>query len=84
MPVILSYAGGRDQEITVQSQPRQIVCKTLSQKTYHTHTQTKMAGGVAQCIDAEFKLQYCKKQNSYNAELVYLLVSDYNVGLHLP
>jgi hypothetical protein len=27
-----SYSGGRNQEITVQSQPGQIVCKTVSQK----------------------------------------------------
>jgi hypothetical protein len=66
-----SYAGGRDQEIRVQSQPRQIVCKTLFQKIYHTHTQIKMAGGMAQCVDAEFKLQYCEKKSSYNAGLIY-------------
>jgi hypothetical protein len=42
----------------VQSQPGQIVHKTLSQK-YPTQ---KSAGGVAQGVGLEFKLQYCKKK----------------------
>jgi hypothetical protein len=44
--------------ITVQSQPGQIVCKTLSQKTHHN----KRAGRVAQSIAPEFKPLYCKKK----------------------
>jgi hypothetical protein len=39
-----SYSGGRDQEDQVWSQPRKVVCKTLSQKK---PTQ-KMAGGAPQ------------------------------------
>jgi hypothetical protein len=44
--------------ITVQSQPRQIVHETLSQKTLHKNR----AGGVAQDESPEFKPQYCKKK----------------------
>jgi hypothetical protein len=50
-----SYSGGRDQEDRGSSQPRQIVQKTLSQKSL------KRAGGEAQGIGHEFKLQYCKE-----------------------
>jgi hypothetical protein len=42
--------------ISVQSQPVQIVCKTLSRKTHHK----KRADGVAQGVGPEFKLQYQK------------------------
>jgi glutamine amidotransferase-like uncharacterized protein len=45
--------------IEIQSQPRQIVHKTLSRKTLHK----KRTGGVAQGVGPEFKPQYCKKQN---------------------
>jgi hypothetical protein len=45
--------------ITIQNQPRQIVCETLSQKKL---TQ-KRAGGMAQGVGPEFKPQYCKKKN---------------------
>jgi hypothetical protein len=46
----------------VQSQPRQIVCKTLSQK----HPITKnWAGGVAPSEGPESKLQYYKKKVSF-------------------
>jgi hypothetical protein len=41
----------------VQSQPGQIVLKTVSQK----HPTKKRAGGMAQGEDPEFKPQYCKK-----------------------
>jgi hypothetical protein len=44
--------------IVVRSQPRQIVCKTLSQK-YPTH---KRASGVTQGVWPEFKPQYWKKK----------------------
>jgi hypothetical protein len=43
----------------VQSQPRQIVCETLSQKK---NPLDKRAGRVAQGIGPEFKPQYCKKK----------------------
>jgi hypothetical protein len=51
-----SYSGGRVaiRRITVQSQPRQIVHKTLSQK----HPSQKKAGGVAQGVNPEFNPQY--------------------------
>jgi hypothetical protein len=42
----------------VQSQPAQIVCKTLSRKTPHKNR----AGGVAQGEGPEFKHQYRKKK----------------------
>jgi hypothetical protein len=49
-----SYSGAEIRRIEVQSQPRQTVRKTLSQKkTYHTHT--KRAGGVARGAEPEFK-----------------------------
>jgi hypothetical protein len=44
----------------VQNQPRQIVCKTLSQETLHKNR----AGGMAQGEGPEFKPQYCKKKKS--------------------
>jgi hypothetical protein len=42
----------------VQSQPRKIVSKTLSQKTFLKNR----AGGVAQSQGPEFKPQHCKKK----------------------
>jgi hypothetical protein len=56
MPVILATQEAEIRRIMVQSQPRQIVCKTLSQK----NPIQKRAGGVAQGVDLEFKLQYHK------------------------
>jgi hypothetical protein len=35
LPIILATQRAENRRITVQSQPRQIVCKTLSQKTLH-------------------------------------------------
>jgi hypothetical protein len=43
----------------VRSQPRQIVCKTLSQKNPIIH---KKADGVAHGVGPEFKLRYSKKK----------------------
>jgi hypothetical protein len=51
-----SYSGGRDQEDCGSKQPRQIVCKTLSQK----NSSQKRAGRVAQGEGPEFKPQYYK------------------------
>jgi hypothetical protein len=59
MPVILATQEAEIRNIIVRSQPRKIVCKTLSQKTHHK----KRAGGVAQGVSPEFKLQYHKKTN---------------------
>jgi hypothetical protein len=48
----------------VQSQPRQIVCETLSQK----NPSQKMAGGEAQGVGPEFKPQYSKNKNNKNTQ----------------
>jgi hypothetical protein len=44
--------------LSVRSQPRQIVRKTLSRKTLHE----KRAGGVPQGVGLEFKPQYRKEK----------------------
>jgi hypothetical protein len=49
----------------VQSQPRQIVRKTLSQKTLHKNR----AGGVAQSEGPEFNPQYWKTNKQTNKQL---------------
>jgi hypothetical protein len=46
----------------VRSQPRQIVCKTLSQKNPIIH---KKADGVAHGVGPEFKLRYSKKKKKF-------------------
>jgi hypothetical protein len=65
MPIILATQEAEIRRIMVRSQPRQIVCKTLSQKSPHkhkTHKHKKGPGGVAQGIVPEFKPLYCKKK----------------------
>jgi hypothetical protein len=62
MPVILAIQEAEIRRITVQSQPRQIVCETLSQKHPSYMHQKKKTGGVAQGVGPEFKPQYCKKK----------------------
>jgi hypothetical protein len=57
MPIILATQEAEIRRITVQSQPRQIICETLSQKPI-----TKRNGGVAQGVGPEFKPQYSKKK----------------------
>jgi hypothetical protein len=59
--VILATQEAEIRRITVQSQPRQKVCETVSQ-----NPSQKRAGGVVQGISLEFKLQYCKKKNKKN------------------
>jgi ribosomal protein S20 len=54
MPVILATQEAEINRITVQSQPRQIVQKTLSRKILHKNR----AGRVAQGEGPEFKPQY--------------------------
>jgi hypothetical protein len=54
-PVILATQEAEIRRAAVQNQPRQIVCKTLSPKTLHTHTHTNRACGVAQGEGPEFK-----------------------------
>jgi hypothetical protein len=57
-PVILATQEAEIRRIVVQSQPRQIIHETLSQKN---PSQKKRAGGVAQGVLFEFKPQYHKK-----------------------
>jgi hypothetical protein len=57
MPVILATQEEEIQRIMVQSQPRQIVCETLSWKIFHKNK----AGGVAQNEGPEFKPSTAKK-----------------------
>jgi hypothetical protein len=56
MPIILATQEAEIRRIGVRSQPRQIICKTLSQKS----PSQKRAGGVAQCVGPEFKTQCYK------------------------
>jgi hypothetical protein len=58
MPVILATQEAEIRRIMVQSQPGQIVHKTLSRKTLHKNR----AGGVAEGEGPEFKPQYFKKR----------------------
>jgi hypothetical protein len=50
-PIILATQEAEVRRISVQSQLRQIVHKTLSQKTHHKNR----AGGMAQDVSPEFK-----------------------------
>jgi hypothetical protein len=52
------HLGGRGQDVTIQSQPRQIAQGTLSQKK----TSQKRDGGVAQGVGSESKPQYRPKE----------------------
>jgi hypothetical protein len=56
-----SYSGGRDQEDQVWSQPRKVVCKTLSQKK----TNTKNGWWSASGVGPEFKPQYPHPQKTF-------------------
>jgi hypothetical protein len=53
--VILATQEAEIRKITVQSQPRQIVCKALSREKKKSQ---KKAGGVAPGVGPEFKLQF--------------------------
>jgi hypothetical protein len=55
-PVILATQEAEIRRMAVQSQPREIVCETLSHKT----PSKKRAGGVNQVVGPEFKPQYQK------------------------
>jgi hypothetical protein len=57
-PVILATQEAELRRIEVQSQPGQIVHKTLSRKTLHKNR----AGGMAQGEGPEFKPKYCKEK----------------------
>jgi hypothetical protein len=54
-PVILATQEEELRRMAVQSQPKQIVCETLSQKKKKNHK--KRAGGVAHSVGPEFKSQ---------------------------
>jgi hypothetical protein len=54
MPVILATQEAAIRRIVVQSQPRKILCETLS----HKNTSQKRTGGVAQGVVPELKPQY--------------------------
>jgi hypothetical protein len=53
IPIILATQGAEIRRISVQSQPRQIVCETLSQK----NPSQKRVGGVVRGVGPEFKPQ---------------------------
>jgi hypothetical protein len=55
MPTILATQVAEIRRIAVRSQPRQIVCKTLS---YLEKKSQKRAGGVVEGVGPEFKPQY--------------------------
>jgi hypothetical protein len=62
--------------IVVQSQPQQIVCKTLSQKTLHK----KRAGGVTQGEGPEFKPQYHKEKKIHRPGVVVRVYNPSYLG----
>jgi hypothetical protein len=68
--VILTTQEAEIRRTEVQSQPRQIVHKTLSSKTHHK----KRAGGVAQGVGPKFKPQYCTytRKNKNKTKKMYL------------
>jgi hypothetical protein len=57
MPVFLATQDAEIRSIMVQSQPREILCETLSQKKSQ-----KKAGGLAQGVGPEFKPQLHQKK----------------------
>jgi hypothetical protein len=59
MPVILATQA-EIRRLSVQSQPRKIVCETQSRKTLHKNR----ADGMAQGEDTEFKPQHRKKKRT--------------------
>jgi hypothetical protein len=56
-PLIIDTQEAQIRRITVQSQPHELVCEIPSQK----NSSQKMASGVAQGVDPEFKPQNGKK-----------------------
>jgi hypothetical protein len=72
-PVIPATQEAEIRKIVVQSQPGQIVHKTLSQKT----PSPKRTGGVAQGIGPEFKSQYC---TPYTQTCVHMLM---HIHMHM-
>jgi hypothetical protein len=67
-PVIPATQKAEIRRIEVQSQPGQIVHETLSEKnTSHQ----RRAGGMAQGVGPEFKLQYSQKKKNYKETHLY-------------
>jgi hypothetical protein len=64
MPVILATQEAEIRRIEVRSQPRQIVCETLSWKTLYKNR----TGRVAQGEGPEFKTQHRKKKKKGRAQ----------------
>jgi hypothetical protein len=64
MPVILTTQEAEIRSIKLQSQPRQIVHKALSQKKKKKNHHKTGAGGVAQGVGPEFKPQFEKKKKT--------------------
>jgi hypothetical protein len=58
LPIILATEEAEIRRMVLQSQPGQIVLKTLAQK----NLSRKRTGGVAQGVGPEFKPQNCKKK----------------------
>jgi hypothetical protein len=67
MPVILATKEAQIRRVVIQSQPRQTVLETLSQKTLHKNR----AGAVAQGVGPEFKAQYHKKKKKKKKKNVH-------------
>jgi hypothetical protein len=67
-PVILATQEAETRRIMVQSQPRQIVCETLSQKD----PSQKWAGRVAEGVGPEFKPQTQPPQKKKTPRLTVL------------
>jgi hypothetical protein len=68
MSVILPTQEAEIRRITVQSQPGQIICETLSQKNPSQKGGGGGAGDMAQGIGPEFKPQYHKKKKKKTTE----------------
>jgi hypothetical protein len=68
MSVIPATQEAEIRRIEIQSQPRQIVCETLSQK----NPSKNRASGVAQGEVPEFKPQYLKKKKKKSKSIYYV------------
>jgi hypothetical protein len=74
-PVIPATQEAEIRKSVVWSQPRQIVCQTLSQKNLSCTKKGRSAGGVAQGVDPEFKSQVWKKIRPFGwANLIDFLI----------
>jgi hypothetical protein len=74
--VILATQEAEIRRIMVQSQPGQIVCKTISQKKKKNHKNRTC--GVAQGKGPEFKLQYHQKKKMVIEQIIQLINGPMN------